>query len=862
MSALSGAASRPTLLPTVLTPVLGREADLDRVLGLIDDPANRLVTLTGPGGVGKTRLALHIAATLIGEFERDVVYVPLAAIRDADLVLPAIGQALDVTFDSSGDDEERLVQALEGRSPLLVLDNFEHLLDAAPGVARLIALSPGATVLITSQTALAIPGEQLYPLLPLPTPSPDQTTAAVIMRSDAVALFVARAQAVKPAFVFNDRTALIIAEICRRLDGLPLAIELAAARINILSPEALLARLSNRLQVLRGERRDVPDRLRTMRHAIAWSHELLTPTEQELFRRMSVFAGGFSLDAVEAMYQATDDGRDAWTVLGSLVDHSLVQANSQPAGDVRFLMLETIRDYGLEQLDVRGEEHDVRLAHATWLLDLAGEAEPRLLGSDQEEWLNRLDPEWDNIRAAAEWSLENGHEQLALRIFGTIWRFCSARGHTTESRVFLDRALAATSGDRSIDQLRGLVAAGNLAQDQRDLDVAQDYLEQARELAVVIDNPQNEIQALTGLAKVAVNRSDYATAIDFHQRAAALARETDDQRAVGVSLGGLAYVSYFQGKLDDAVRYWEEARQIVAALGDNLLEAVAASNLGAVAMVRGEYDRSEKLLSRAVELQRRMQAFDSLPYTLTNLAETWRNLGDYTLAEDLLAEAVSRFRDLGYKGSEGTCLTSYAQLAFDRGDSQRSAMMLIESTRLIHEAGDQFPITENADVLAEICAARGDHVTAIELMAASATIRTDLGSELKPVQQAHIEEIGRTIREAVTEADYARHWQAGAGLDLDALVRRITIVAREIVGAQQPQPRFPDPATPETSHNLTNRELEILRLLTQGQSTREISDTLFISPRTTTTHINNIFGKLDVSSRSAAVAYAMRTGLA
>jgi DNA-binding CsgD family transcriptional regulator/Tfp pilus assembly protein PilF len=654
----------------------------------------------------------------------------------------------------------------------------------------------------------------------------------------------------------------MIGEICRRLDGLPLAIELAAARTNILSPEALLARLSNRFQILQGERQGVPDRLRTMRHAIDWSYELLAPPEQWLFRRMSVFAGGFSLDAAEAMCRSTDDGRDAWSALSALVDHSLVQAYSQPTGESRFLMLETIREYGLDQLDARGEEPDARLDHATWCMTLTEEAEPRIMGGDQEEWLARLDPEWDNIRAASDWSLAHGREQIALRILGAAWRFCSVRGHTTESRGFLDRALAATSGDRSAHRSRALVAAGNLAQDQRDLDIAQELLEQARELAVAIDHPPDVIQALSGLAKVAVNRSDYATAIDFHQRAAKLARDTGDQRAVGIALGGLAYVSYFQGKLDDAVRYWEEARQIVAALGDNLLESVAASNLGAVAKERGEYDRAENLLSRAVELQRRMQAFDSLPYTLTNLAETWSHLGDQTLAEDLLAEATSRFRDLGYKGSEGTCLTSYAQLAFDRGDIQRAAMMLIESTRLIHEAGEQFPITENADVLSEICAGRGDYGPAIELMAASATIRYDLGSEPKPVQLARIEELGQTIRLRVSEADYERHWQAGSGLGLDSLVRRITIVAREIVGAQLPQPHLPEPAYPEAWHNLTNREREILHQLTLGRSTQEISDTLFISPRTTTTHINNIFGKLEVSSRAAAVAYAMRNGLA
>ena len=861
MSALPGAGSISPQLPPILTSILGREREHDQLLGLLEDPRTRLVTLTGPGGVGKTRLALHVATTLIEEFGRDVVYIPLVAIRDPSLVIPTIGQALGVPFDTSATWIDRLVEVLNERSPLLVLDNIEQLLNAAPDLANLVARCPGVTVLVTSQIALGIDGEQRYPLSPLPTPHLFQTTAETIMRSDAVILFVARARATKPGLVVDDRTSGIIAEICRKLDGLPLAIELAAARTNILSIEALLARLSNRLQVLRGERQGVPDRLRTMRHAIAWSYELLSHSEQWLFRRISVFAGGFSLDAVEALCQEAPDPIDAWTVISALVDHSLVQAISQPTADARFQMLETLRDYGLEQLDALGDAAEARLAHATWCLNLAEAAEPRLVGSDQEEWLDRLDLEWDNIRAASNWSFESGHEQVVLRVLGAIWRFCSNRGYTIETRTFLDRALSATSGQQSSHRCRGLVAAGNLAQDQRDLDVAQDLFEQAREIAVSNGHQQDEIQSLIGLAKVAVNRSDYTTAIELHSRAMTLARERGDQRAVGVSLGGLAYVSYFQGKLDDAVHYWEEGRQVVAALGDSLLEAVAAGNLGAVAMVRGEYDRAEQLLSRTLELQRRMRVSDSLPYTLTNLGETWRQLGDYTLAEDLLAEAIARFRDLGYKGSEGTCLTSYAQLARDKGDSARSAMMLIESTRLIHEAGDQFPITENAEVLAELCVDRGTHTTAIELVAAAASIRKHIGSEPKPVQQAHIDELVTVIRQAVPEATYARHWKSGAELDLDSLTRRITIVAREIVGTRQPKPFFPEVEPPEISHKLTNRELEILRLLTQGRSTREISDALFISPRTTTTHIANILGKIDVTSRAAAVAWAMRNGL-
>jgi len=851
-----------TYLPTILTPLLGRETDLDRLQTLIDSPSIRLLTVTGPAGVGKTRLVLHVATTFINEFERDVVFVPLADIRDPSLVLPAIARALGVPPDANEDVAHGVASELEARHGLLILDNFEHLLNAVRDIESLLARSSGACILVTSQAPLGIPGEQLYPLLPLPTPPPDLRSAEAILQSDAVALFVTRARSVKPTLSLDDQTAVTIAEITRRLDGLPLAIELAAARINVLLPQALLARLSHRLQVLGTDRRGVPDRHRTIRRAIAWSYDLLLPEQQKLFRYLAIFAGGFTLDAVEDFTYGSAGNRSGIDLLSALVDRSLVQVLARPSGENRFMVLETLREYGLEQLLVLGEEPGARLAHATWFLRLAEQAEPHLIGGDQEKWLNRLGLEWDNIRSALTWALEQGPKDLAPRLLGAIWRFSSARGLTTESRGYLERALALSSGEKTPWHTRALVAAGNLAQDQRDQEVAQSLFSEARALAIELHHPADEIQALIGLAKVAVNHSDYATAIEFHEQAMALARQTGDQRAVGVALGGLAYVAYFQGKLAEAVAYWEEARTVVASLGDKLLESVAVSNLGTVAMMQGEFARAQTLLGRAHELQRRMQAYDSLPYTLTNLAETWRQLGDYARAEEMLTEALARFRELGYTGSEGTCLTSYAQLALDQGNGRRAALLLIESTTLIHEAGDQFPITENADVLAEVCLERGNLSAAVEMLAGSAAVRARIAADAKPVQRAHLDTLQQQLRSRVSEEDYARHWHAGARHDLETLVRRITAVARDIIGTQQQPPVFPEAEHTGPKHPLTARELDVLGLLAQGKSTRELSDVLFISPRTASTHVNNILGKLGVTNRTAAVAWALRNGVA
>ncbi|MBA2470020.1 MAG: tetratricopeptide repeat protein, partial [Chloroflexia bacterium] len=318
---------------------------------------------------------------------------------------------------------------------------------------------------------------------------------------------------------------------------------------------------------------------------------------------------------------------------------------------------------------------------------------------------------------------------------------------------------------------------------------------------------------------------------------------------------------YFRGKLDDAQRYWEESGRIFASLGDEMGETLSIGNLGAVAAEQGDFDRAERLQRQALALQRRLGNAPNIALALVNLADISQHLGDYTLANDLLAEAIPMLRDLGFKGQEGISLNTLAAATFGQGDSRRAAAIVLESVRLLTEVGDRLSVAGNTDLLAKICAKIGEYETGIELTAAAAALRKQLGSAPNPVNQTEIERIEETLRQAVTEDAFQRHWQAGAGLDFDTLVRRIGVVARHIIGPRQPQPVFAEPDVPEPAHNLTNRELEVLRLLTEGRSTRDISDTLYISPRTTTTHVNNILGKLEVSSRAAAVAWAMRAGV-
>jgi predicted ATPase/DNA-binding CsgD family transcriptional regulator len=861
MSATTTFSRRPSPLPTELTPLLGRTREADQVRELIYAPANRLVTLIGPGGVGKTRLALHVASTLFDDFAEDVAYVALASIRDPSQVLSAIAQSFGMFSDAQDSPEDQLAELLHDRHLLLVLDNFEQIVDAAPSLTNVLARCPGVTALVTSQAPLSISGEQMYPLLPLSVPSSGQTAAEDILRSDAVTLFVQRARSVNPNLAVTDQMAQTIAEICRRLDGLPLAIELAAARINILSPDALLARLSNRLKVLSGARRGVPDRLRTMRHAIAWSYDLLAPDEQALFRQMSVFVGGFSLDAVEAICQTTDDGRQAYDVLSALVDHSLVQSAPLPSGESRFLMLETLRDYGLEQLEATEEEGDARLAHATYCMDLSEAAEPHLVGAEQEEWLARLDPETENLRGAVDWSLDHEHEEIALRMGASNWRFCSTRGLAYDCLARLERALAAEVITHSPYRANALVGAGNLAEDLHDLDKARAYFEQARALAIETGNRRDECNALMGLGAVAHDRGSYAEAFAFHEQTAVLARQIDDQRSIAMAASNMAAVLYYQGKLDDAERRWEEARAILAAFGDTTMEAIVSSNLGSVAFERGDFERAEQRLRRALELQRRINACRDLPFTLVNLGEAWCRLGDFTQAHDCYAEAIALSRQSAVVVVEGVALNGVATLNLAQGDIPGAASLLLESTRIAADTRDQRSMVDNAETLSAACARCGHDASAVELMAAATGMRAELGAVPNPIRVADLNKVEAATRAALSEQAYARSWETGSKLDFDALGQLIGIVAREIIGHRQAS-IVPDQSSEQVvGHNLTSRETEVLRLLVQGNSTREIAEALYISPRTAATHIANILGKLDVNSRTAAVAFAMRTGL-
>lgn len=456
--------------PVQLTTLIGRGLEVAAALEMMRRPEVRLLTFTGPGGVGKTRLALRVVENLVGEFEDGVYLVSLAPVRDPDLVVPAIGRTLGITEVGEKPLHERLSAHLRDKRTLLLLDNFEHVAPAATVVSGLLTTCPGLAVLATSRERLHLSGEHEYPVPPLSVPDRERLPPPKdLTRYKAVALFVERARAARPDFRLTEENAEAVVEICARLDGLPLAIELAAARVKLLPPQALLTRLQQGSGLLRGGGLDLPARQRTLRSTLQWSHDLLDEHEQRMLRRLSIFAGGCTLHAAEAVSGATGDlPAETLELVASLVDKNLLRQVEGAGGEPRLFMLETIREYALERLAESGEAEIVRRAHADYYLVLAEEAEPKLMTAEQMTWLDLLEREHNNLRVALRWSLDLAGAETALRLVGALWRFWHVRGHLSEGRRWLEEALALDGGEPSL-RARVLSGGCEVAHSQGDL---------------------------------------------------------------------------------------------------------------------------------------------------------------------------------------------------------------------------------------------------------------------------------------------------------------------------------------------------------------------------------------------------------
>lgn len=790
-------------------PLFGRTQELDAVAALLCDPGVRLVTLTGPGGVGKTRLARALADDAAEMFGDGVAFVPLASIDDTAHVVSAVGRELGVREEGDGLLLHAIRAELGGLEFLLVLDNFEHVLDAATVVADLLDACPSLTVLVTSRGSLRLSGEHEYPVDPLPLPA--TTSAATpeeLLEVPSVALFVRRAEMAVPGFRLTTENAREVAAICARLDGVPLALQLAAGGLKLLTPEQMLHRLDRPLDVLVGGQRDLPERQQTLRQTLDWSYGLLDPAEQRVFARLAVFSGGATPEAAEAVVSHGGDAYGALPQLLALVDKSLLRRRETDLGEARLDMLQTIRAFALERLRDSGEEPAIRAAHADWYLALAEDAAPAFRFGADEAAIDRVEAEHDNLRGALRWCVDGGDAVRAIRLGAALARFWLVRRHLSDGRVWLDEVLALDAGAVPPGpRARALSGAGLIAHFQNRYDEAVERFEESLSLARAVGDREAVMTSLSGLATTVGRHKDPAAARAMYTEAIGIAGELGDDAGAAALRLALATVLWYQGDTS-AGPLLRQSLTEAEALGLAYESAGARQILGWQALADGALSEARAQLEAAAAAFSAQQDRWGVARCRLGLGYTACAAKDVNAARSHFAECLRIVGEVGHKLITCACLGGLAVAAAAEGRAERAATLF---------------------------------------GAATATRRQINAKHSRLVQDAQTagEDAART---ALGDAVYADAFAAGERMGIDAAK---ALAEREAAEGDRGA----------TAAGVSLAELRVLRLVAGGMTNAQVAAELVVSERTVHAHLRTIFRKLGVGNRAAATAFAIEHGL-
>jgi predicted ATPase/serine/threonine protein kinase len=645
----------PNNLSVLLSPLIGRDKEIGAVKKLLLGEDVCLVTLTGPGGTGKSSLSLRLAHELLVEYPHGVFFVGLTAIIDPALIVPTIAQSLGITEERGIALIDSIKECVRDKRMLVVIDNFEQVITAAPLLSELLTSAPKLQLLVTSRAALHLRGEHEFPVSPLSLPDLNRMPPwEQLCQYSSVSLFVSRAQAIKGDFALNADNAQAVAEICFRLDGLPLAIELAAARIKLLPPAAMIKRMENTLKMLTGGARDLPARQQTMRGAIAWSYDLLDDQEKTLFNRLSVFVGGCSLEETESVCNSEGDLEiDFLDGVTSLVDKSLLRLKEHEGSEGRFSMLQTIREFGLEQLSESGEADAMRSHHLNFYMRLAEQAESELIGASQPSWLARLEEEHDNFRAALLFSKQSDKLESGLRLAGALWRFWDVRAHVSEGRAALDDLLNLSTNVQVPAEVRA--------------------------------------KALNGAGILAGNQGDYARQTAILEESLNIYKELDDRSGIAQSINNLGSIAYSQGDYERAQELYTESLNLRREIGDSWSIANSLNNLGGVAFLRGDCDTALSLHSESLALRRTLGDKRGISMSLNNMGEVAQQQQNFRRASELFAESLAIRRELGDRFFIVSSLHNLAEVACSQHDYERGAKLFGASEVLREMIGAPLP---------------------------------------------------------------------------------------------------------------------------------------------------------------------------